>query len=174
MLWGEALVVETARLILRLPVEADAQPLLEIHQDPDVVRHLHVPIALGEITMAWRNVAMMVGHWSLRGFGQWTVVEKATGALVGRVGFWHPEGWPGLELGWLIRRERWGRGYATEAAAAALAWGWQHIDSDHVISLIQPDNEPSVRVAEKIGERFEETVVVTGSTFRQFGIRRAT
>jgi RimJ/RimL family protein N-acetyltransferase len=122
--------------------------------------------------MAWRNVAMMVGHWSLRGFGQWSVVEKASGELVGRVGFWQPEGWPGTELGWLIRRDRWGRGYATEAAATALDWGWRHLTGDHVISLIQPDNQPSVRVAEKIGECFEETVVVNGSTFRQFGIRR--
>lgn len=165
-------MVETERLVLRLPEEADARPLLVIHQDPDVVRLLQIPIQIAEITMAWRNVAMMRGHWHFRGFGQWTVVEKATGEVVGRVGLWCPEGWPGIELGWIIRRDRWGHGLATEAASAALEWGWCHVATDHIISLIQPENAPSVRVAEKIGERFEEVVTLGGVTFQRFGIRR--
>jgi RimJ/RimL family protein N-acetyltransferase len=165
-------VVDTERLVLRLPEEGDARPLLAIHQDPDVARLLQVPVQIGEITMAWRNVAMMRGHWHFRGFGQWTVVEKATGDVVGRVGLWHPEGWPGIELGWLIRRDRWGNGLATEAAASALEWGWRHVATDHIISLIQPENTPSIRVAEKIGERFEESVALGGATFQRFGIRR--
>lgn len=166
------MVVETERLVLRLPEEGDARPLLEIHQDPDVVRLLQIPVQIGEITMAWRNVAMMRGHWHFRGFGQWTVVEKTTRDVVGRVGLWHPEGWPGIELGWLIRRDRWGNGLATEAASAALEWGWRHVATDHIISLIQPENAPSMRVAEKIGERFEESVAFGGATFQRYGIRR--
>jgi RimJ/RimL family protein N-acetyltransferase len=165
-------VVETGRLVLRLPEEGDARPLLEIHQDPDVVRMLQVPVQIVEITMAWRNVAMMRGHWHFRGFGQWTVVEKATGGVVGRVGLWQPEGWPGIELGWLIRRDRWGHGLATEAASAALDWAWRHVATDHIISLIQPENEPSRRVATKIGEQFEDVVVLGNTTFHRFGIHR--
>ena len=124
------------------------------------------------ITGAWRSVAMMVGHWQLRGYGQWTVVERATGQVVGRVGLWYPEGWPGVELGWIIRRERWGQGFATEAARAALDWTWQHVDADHVISIIQPDNHRSLRVAEKIGETREGTEMVNGVESVVFGIRR--
>ena len=165
-------MIETSRLRMRLPEESDARPILEMHQDPEVVRQLQVPVQVGEITMAWRNVAMMRGHWVFRGFGQWVVVEKQTRAVVGRVGLWNPDGWPGVELGWLIRRDRWGQGLATEAATAALDWAWRYVKTDHVISLIQPGNAPSIRVAEKIGERFEQNVTVTGTEFRCYGITR--
>ena len=124
------------------------------------------------ITGAWRSVAMMVGHWQLRGYGQWTVVERATGQVVGRVGLWYPEGWPGVELGWIIRRERWGQGFASEAARAALDWTWQHVDADHIISIIQPDNHRSIRVAEKIGETPEGTEMVNGVESVVYGICR--
>ena len=71
---------------------------------------------------AWRNMAMVLGHWQLRGFGLWAVEEQERGVLAGRVGCWQPEGWPGLEIGWTLRRSFWGMGYATEAARAALEW----------------------------------------------------
>lgn len=168
----DARELETRRLTLRLPRSEDARPILAIHQDPDVVRLLKVPVAPDDIAMGWRNVAMMRGHWEFRGFGQWVVVEKATEDVVGRVGLYQPEGWPGIELGWLIRRDRWGQGLATEAASAALSWAWAHVATDDVISLIQPDNLPSMRVAEKIGERYEATVEILGTTYLRYAIRR--
>ena len=60
---------------------------------------------------------MMVGHWSLRGYGLWAAEERSSGVLVGRIGFWNPEGWPGFELGWMLRRSFWGQGYATRRGA---------------------------------------------------------
>ena len=72
----------------------------------------------------WRHMAFMVGHWQLRGYGPWAVEEKASGELVGRVGFLNPEGWPAFELGWTLARKFWGRGYATEAARRALDYGF--------------------------------------------------
>lgn len=164
--------LETSRLLLRLPTGADAGPFLDMHQNPDVIRYLQIPVPANEITAAWRNVAMMIGHWHLRGYGQWAVVEKASGQLIGRVGLWNPEGWPGVELGWLIRRSHWGQGIATEAARAALDWAWANIDTDHVISLIQPENVPSMRVAAKVGEGFEQIVTVDGATFHRYGVHR--
>ena len=68
---------------------------MAIHEDPEVVQHVVFGAPPGGITVAWRNVAMMVGHWHLRGYGQWTVVEKGSGEVIGRVGLWNPEGWPG-------------------------------------------------------------------------------
>ena len=165
-------LIDTARLTLRLPQMEDAGPMLEIHQDPAVVKYVLLGNAQGGLTAAWRSVAMMVGHWHLRGYGQWTVVDRATGAVVGRVGLWYPEGWPGVELGWIIRRERWGEGLATEAAEAALDWAWNHVDTDHIISIIQPENLRSVRVAEKIGESFERSELVTGVPSSVYGISR--
>ena len=68
-------------------------------------------------------MALRAGHWALRGFGIWAVVERESGELVGRVGLQEPEGWPGVELAWLVTRSRWGRGYAPEAGRAPLGLG---------------------------------------------------
>jgi RimJ/RimL family protein N-acetyltransferase len=165
--------VDTLRLRLRLPEASDALALMEIHQDPEVIKSIMLTAPPGGITVAWRNIAMMIGHWHLRGYGQWTVVEKASSQVIGRVGLWNPEGWPGIELGWIIRRSRWGHGFATEAAEAALLWAWDHVDTDHIISIIQPESRSSVRVAEKIGERFERADTLNGATVHIYGSHRA-
>jgi RimJ/RimL family protein N-acetyltransferase len=102
----------------------------------------------------------------------WAVVERATGTLVGRAGFWFPEGWPGFELGWLIGRPYWGRGYATEAARECLRHAFWNMQRDHVISIIHPDNHRSIRVAERIGEQREGTVEILGTQALVYGILR--
>ena len=79
-------------------------------------------------------------------------------ALTRRVGLWRPHGWPGLEVGWLLAREAWGHGYATEAARASVEHAWLTTDVPRLISLIAFGNAASVRVAEKIGETFERDV----------------
>ena len=165
-------VLDTARLRLRIPESSDAQPMMEIHQDPEAVKNILLTAPLGGITVAWRNVAMLVGHWHLRGYGQWTVLEKTSGEVIGRVGLWNPEGWPGIELGWIIRRSRWGQGFATEAAQAGLQWAWDNVDTDHIISIIPPDSAASIRVAEKIGERFERLDTLNGASAHIYGVRR--
>jgi len=164
--------VETARLRLRPMQASDAEPFLEIHQHPEVIKYVLLGAPPGGITVAWRNIAMMIGHWHLRGYGSWAVTEKSTGQVLGRVGLWNPEGWPGLELGWVIRPSRWGNGFATEAALAALQWSWDHVETDHIISIIQPDNARSIRVAEKIGERFERAHVMNERDVHIYGIVR--
>jgi RimJ/RimL family protein N-acetyltransferase len=112
--------------------------------------------------LAWRNLALMVGHWTFRGFGLWAAEERSSGALVGRLGFWQPEGWPDFEIGWMLRRSCWGRGFATEGARAALRYAFTEMGRSHVISLIHPDNAASVRVAERVGERPAGTVELLG------------
>jgi RimJ/RimL family protein N-acetyltransferase len=163
--------LETARLVLRPPTAEDLDPFLEIHSDPEVMRHLTLQGVPGRAG-AWRMLALLAGHWTLRGYGQWTTVEKATGLVVGRVGLWNPEGWPGLEVGWVIRRSHWSRGYATEAAQAALDFAFEVVAADHVISLIHPDNGRSIRVAEKIGERFERADELDGAPVHVYGRSR--
>jgi len=90
------------------------------------------------------------------------VVEKATGAFIGRAGLWNPEGWPGLEVGWFFDRARWGHGFATEAGLAALDWAFRVLGAERVISVIHPKNVASIRVAERLGERFERAMVLDG------------
>jgi RimJ/RimL family protein N-acetyltransferase len=145
------LAIETPRLRLRPPEAADLDAFVEIHEDPEVLRYLTTVGQTSGRAAGWRIIALLVGHWHLRGYGQWTVIEKATNLIVGRVGPWHPEGWPGIELGWIIRRSHWNLGYATEAARAARDHAFSAIDTPHLISMIHPDNAASIRVAEKLG-----------------------
>ena len=165
-------IVETPRLVLRPPIGSDIEPMMVIHQDPDVMKYLDSHVS-GDIGVAWRNVAIMIGHWSISGFGPWTIVLKESSQIIGRAGLWYPAGAANVELGWMIRRSDWGRGFATEAARAALNWAWQHVDTDHIVSLISAANRPSIRIAEKLGQRLESTRVVDGETIHTFGIHRS-
>ena len=79
--------------------------------------------------------------------------READGALIGRIGLWQPEGWPGLEVGWLLARHAWGHGSATEAARAAVEHAWRELGADRLISLIAPENVASQRVTERLGMR---------------------
>jgi RimJ/RimL family protein N-acetyltransferase len=149
--------VRTARLLLRVPELADAEALMRVIWDPEVVEQKQVTLyePPGDLDLAIRNTETMRRQWERRGYGQWSVVEHATEQVIGVVGFYHPERpWPGVDLGWVIHRSRWGQGFATEAAAAALAWVWEQTTVDEIISLISPDDRRSIRVATKIGERF--------------------
>ena len=80
-----------------------------------------------------------------------SVIEKASGRWVGRVGPWQPEGWPGAEVGWGLERSAWGKGYATESAEAAIDWAFDALGWDDVIHCIDPGQRPSARVAERLG-----------------------
>jgi len=145
--------LETQRLVLRMLRESDTDAYAEMVADPEVMRFLGgKPMSRQE---AWRNMAMVIGHWRLRGYGFWAVEEKSSGELVGRVGCWRPEGWPQLEVGWTLRRSFWGRGYATEAARASVEYAFEALGQTRVISLIAPENVNSIRVAERLGERPE-------------------
>ena len=117
-------------------------------------------------------MALHVGHWWLRGYGQWALIERLSGELVGRAGLWQPEGWPGLEVGWLLGRRHWGMGFATEAGGAAVEYAFRVVGVDHVISLIRPENRASIRVAERLGERFERAIELGGNEVHMYGLGR--
>jgi len=130
--------------------------------DPEVVEQKQVTLREppGNLDLALKNTNDMLRQWELRGYGQWSVIEKMTGHVMGCVGFYHPQTqWPGVDLGWIIHRSRWGHGLATEAATAALGWVWEYTQIDRIVSLIAPDDLRSIRIATKIGERFERADV---------------
>ena len=161
--------LQTERLLLRMFREEDLDAYASLCGDPEVVRFIGQPFTRVE---AWRHLAMLLGHWQLRGFGLWAVEELATGAMIGRIGFFQPEGWPGFELGWMLVRAYWGRGLATEGARAALEFAFTELRRPHVISLIRPENRSSIRVAEKLGERLEGRSEVLGVEALVYGISR--
>jgi RimJ/RimL family protein N-acetyltransferase len=161
----------TDRLLLRMLEESDFEEYSAIHTDAEVTRF--TARAHLDRMGAWRHMAMIVGHWHLRGFGMWGVFERESGRLVGRVGFHQPDGWPAFELGWTMGRLSWGKGYAPEAARACLDHAFDVMKRDHVISLIDPLNVNSIRVAEKIGETLEGEAEVDGHLLLKYGIRSA-
>jgi RimJ/RimL family protein N-acetyltransferase len=160
----------TPRLRLRMLQESDFEQYAAIHEDPEVTRFTTRSV-LGRLD-AWRHLAMIAGHWHLRGFGMWGVEELETGHLVGRVGFYQPATWPDFELGWTIGRNWWGKGYASEAARRCLTHAFDDLHRDHVISLIDPANIASIRVAEAIGETLEGEVEAGGHRVLMYGMRR--
>jgi RimJ/RimL family protein N-acetyltransferase len=163
--------VETARLVLRAWRREDINPHAEMSADLEVMRYIGDGRTLDR-GQSWREVAMHIGHWALRGYGQWAVERKADGASIGRAGLWNPPGWPGLEVGWKLARDAWGQGYATEAGAAAIGWTWENLDAEELISVIQPANAASIRVAERLGmDRLRETTL-QGQDAVIFGLDR--
>jgi len=159
------------RLILRMFRESDLDAYAAMCGDPDVMRYVGdgYPLTRAE---AWRNMALVLGHWHLRGFGLWAVVERATGLVAGRVGCWQPEGWPGLEIGWALRREFWDRGYATEAAQTVLADAFSRLGHSRLISLIHPENKRSIAVALRLGMHWESQTEVMGHPALVYAIDR--
>jgi RimJ/RimL family protein N-acetyltransferase len=162
--------LETDRLLLRQWREADFEPYAEICANAEVMRYLSAKVMTRED--AWRHMAFLAGHWQLLGYGPFAVEEKATGRLMGRIGFLNPEGWPGFELGWTLGRPFWGKGYATEGARRALEYAFTELDKPHVISLIHPENKGSIRVAERLSEKPEGTAEVFGNPVIVYGIDR--
>ena len=146
----DELQLETTRLILRPPRIGDLDALSEMMRDEETARFIGgvMPRAL-----CWRQLMTMIGSWHALGFAMFSLIEKDTGRWVGRLGPWLPEGWPGPEVGWAIARDRWGRGYAVEAAVAATNWAFDTLGWTKVIHSIAPANIASQRVAEKLGSR---------------------
>ena len=151
----------TDRLILRDFAENDFEQYAAMMTDPHVTRYLGDGKPLTRVD-AWRQMAMLSGHWNLRGFGIWAVEERETARLAGRIGCFQPEGWPGFEIGYVLAPAFRGRGYATEGARAALRFAREILGRDRVISLIHPDNAASIRVAERLGAELGDTIEFFG------------
>jgi RimJ/RimL family protein N-acetyltransferase len=153
--------LQTERLLLRPFREEDLDEYSRICADAEVMRYIGDGRPLGRAD-AWRQMAFLLGHWQLRGFGIWAAHSRSSGALLGRIGLYQPEGWPGLEVGWLLDRACWGQGLATEGGRAALEYAFTQLEAGHVLSVIHPDNAASIRVAQKLGAHFERRDVVNG------------
>jgi ribosomal-protein-alanine N-acetyltransferase len=164
--------LETERLILRKPEAGDVDGYAEIWGDPEVVRFLGGRTLEPEEVP--EGIQRMLRQWHRHGVGLFSVIRKEDERLVGRVGYllWDPGRWVHamaedldgdleLEIGWVVARPFWGQGYATEAAAACRDQALGELGRNRVISLIDPKNVPSIRVAEKIGERYERDVEIS-------------
>jgi RimJ/RimL family protein N-acetyltransferase len=152
---GEIPVVETVRLRLRAHLLEDFADCAAMWADPIVTRFIGgKPFSEED---AWSRFLRHIGHWSMMGFGYWVAEEKDTGSFIGELGFadFKRDIQPSLkgtpEMGWALVSKVHGKGYATEAVRAALAWGDAHFGSGRTVCIIHPENLASIRVAEKCG-----------------------
>ena len=111
---------------------------------------------------AWRIFGCSIGYWFLQGTGWWAVESLEGGGMVGYVGAFFRERSPEIEVGWNTFREHWGRGYATEAMAEVLRWVFEVRREKRAIALIDADNKRSLRVAEKLGMKYEAEAELFG------------
>lgn len=174
-------VIETERLILRPPRAEDLDGWEAFYQDEEAARFLGgvMPRAA-----AWRLFAVTAGCWWLQGYGMFSVIERSTGRWIGRLGAHTPEGWPGTEVGWSLLSDCWGKGYATEGAAAVMDWVFDHLGWTEVVHCIAPDNLASAKVARRLGSSLrgpgklppplhDKPIDIWGQTREEWRARRA-
>lgn len=165
MIYDVGAVIETERLLLRKPRLEDADDLLAYVRDPEVMRWIGGET--GDRDEVAATIERWLARWEENGIGHF-VLER-DGRVLGRAGFlvWDRRTWQvssyaeagahaETELGWTLAREHWGKGYATEAARALREWA----DRERLISLINPGNVRSIRIAEKLGATPAETIEV--------------
>jgi RimJ/RimL family protein N-acetyltransferase len=159
--------IETDRLRLRGHRLDDVDGAVAMWSDPAVVRFIGGKPSTPQQT--WSRILGYVGHWALLGFGYWALEEKASGRFVGEVGFadFRRNIAPSMqhvpELGWALSPLVHGKGYATEAVRAAVAWSDTHFELARTVCLIDADNAASIRVAEKSGYREFECTTFNGT-----------
>jgi RimJ/RimL family protein N-acetyltransferase len=170
-------VLETARLILRPPVEADFDAWAMFDADARATAFFGGP---KNRAAAWEMLASAAGMWALRGCGLFSVFEKSSQRWAGRIGPWKPEG-ATAEIGWAVLPEFWGRGYATEGAATAIDWAVDQLGWTEIAHCIDAGNAASIAVAHRLGAKWlrlahdahgKETQVY-GQAARQWRERRA-
>ncbi len=160
----------TERLRLRPFRPDDFEAHAAICADPEVMRYIRAG-ALSRAD-AWWQMARYMGHWQIRGYGLWAVVERSTDALIGHLGFLDPEGGHGFEMGWALARSAWGKGYALEGTRAAAAYAFTTLGRERIACLIRPENARSIRLAERLGAKLDREIEESGSRLLVFAIAR--
>ncbi|MFN3584882.1 GNAT family N-acetyltransferase [Phenylobacterium sp.] len=140
--------LNTERLVLRAPAACDFPVYRDFYGDAEASAFYGGPLTPA---LAWRKLAYDIGHWSLRGFGMWTVTLRADGSVVGGCGLVWPEGWPRHELTWWIVPAARRHGYAFEASRAAVRWGYDALGFERVETHMDDENAPARTLVEKLG-----------------------
>ena len=142
-------LIQTERLALRPMTVGDVDQVVDLHRQPAIIEFL------GSTTpdQARERLELCERNWRERGHDLMAVVERSSDAFVGRVGLRYWPEFDETEAGWAMRREVWGRGYATEAGRAAIEWGFSTFPLPYVTAMVRPDNSRSLGVARRLGLR---------------------
>lgn len=144
--------LHTPRLILRVPMLADLDPWAAALDDEETSRYIG---GRQPRSMVWRSLMGMIGAWHETGVSMFSVVRRDTGQWIGRIGPWQPDGWPGTEVGWMLARPEWGRGYAVEASRACMDYAVDVLGWTQIIHTIDPENTASQQVAQRLGSTLQ-------------------
>lgn len=157
-----SIILETERLILREWMPEDSDALFAIVSDPDVMRFIENGQPWSDIERVRDWITRLNESYRTRGFSRWAVVEKEGGRAIGSCGF-APLPWSGeIDFGYLLARDVWGRGYATEIGRATLRHGFEHFGFAEVTASVAPEHLPSRRVLEKLGFVYKGVEVQPG------------
>jgi ribosomal-protein-alanine N-acetyltransferase len=164
--------VTTERLVLRPFQPRDVPDLHAILQSPGILRYFREP---GPPALDWveRLIARKLAFWEERGMGWWAVVPRSGGPLIGWAGLASPPNTDETEVGYLLAKPFWGRGFATEAARASLEWGFAEHPVDRIIGITHPENVPSQKVLLRLGMEYEGMHRYYEMDVRRYGISRA-
>ena len=172
---AETLIIphlDTERLLLRAFDRNDLDPFADMVADREVIHQATYDGTPMTRTQAWNWLCLMLGHWHMRGFGIWAVEEKSTGDFIGRIGLQFLDWFEDVELVWMLAKSAWGKGYASEGARAAIDYGLNTLDLPRVAAVINKENEPSIRLAERLGMEVEKEVERKGMLYYQFVIAK--
>lgn len=150
--------LETSRLRLRDWIETDLEPFSQLNADEEVMRYFPSILSNGETLKFYQSI---LAEFKECGFGLYAVEEKETNEFIGFIGFhralFEAEFTPCIEIGWRLKKEAWGKGYATEGAAACLHYGFKELGFSDIYSFTADINKPSKNVMRKIGLNFMKT-----------------
>jgi ribosomal-protein-alanine N-acetyltransferase len=163
--------IDTERLILRPMEEADAADLHVVYEDPSTFEYIGAGPARS-IDETLERIALKAAHHEEHGFALWSVVEKASGRVIGDCGLQMLEGGPEVELGYKLARDSRGKGYATEAARASVDFGFEQAGLDRIVAVAWPGNRASRGVMEKVGMTLAGRGVFYGNESVLYEIRR--
>ena len=163
--------LRTHHLTLRPLLPEDAEILFRIYQVEGVLQYFPNP-APPSLEKIQRFLQHVQNHWDQRGYGNWGIVPDGEREIAGWAGLEYLPELDETEVGFLLARPFWGKGYATEAALASLHFGFHKVNLDHMIALVHPENLASQRVIEKCSMTYQETIPLWGIELMRYRLDR--
>jgi len=165
--------LETKRLILKTPKLSDMNELVLLQSDPDVMKYIGQGVRTREETKKFLETAIQ--HQEKHQFSMCSVYEKSTDKFVGQAGLIYlasDDSQPEIEVGYRLHKEFWQQGYATELSKALISWGFEHLPVNKLVAVINPANEKSRSVLEKIGMHYVERINYYNSEVSKYEIHK--
>ena len=163
--------LQTSRLTLRPLLPGDAETLHQIYQSEGVLRYFPNPLP-PPLEIVQRFITGQQAHWEKHTYGDWGILPEGAQDIIGWAGLQYLPEIDETEVGFLLDRPFWGRGYATEAAQASLRFGFTRFNLDHIIALVHPENLASRRVIKKCCMTYIETISLWGIELMHYQVSR--